>query len=96
MVNWKSRKLGDWLVFLNGLVVIILINVLLGTFFFRIDLTQEKRYSVKDQTNKECKAGGLPELPSLGLPASLDSVAFRKALGRAAKDGSRPWAGVPQ
>ncbi|MEO8474611.1 MAG: gliding motility-associated ABC transporter substrate-binding protein GldG [Chryseolinea sp.] len=52
MVNWKSRKVGDWLMFLNGLVIILLINILLDSFFFRIDLTQEKRYSVKDQTKK--------------------------------------------
>jgi ABC-2 type transport system permease protein len=50
MVNWKSRMLGDVLVFANGLVLIILINLIVSNYFFRIDLTEEKRYSLKDQT----------------------------------------------
>src|SRR5690349_1399083 len=50
MVNWKSRKLGDILWFANGLVLMILINLLVSKYFFRIDLTEEKRYSIKEQT----------------------------------------------
>ncbi len=50
MVNWKSRILGDVLVFANGLVFIVLINLVVSNYFFRIDLTEEKRYSLKDQT----------------------------------------------
>ncbi|HEY3402631.1 MAG TPA: gliding motility-associated ABC transporter substrate-binding protein GldG [Ohtaekwangia sp.] len=50
MVNWKSKKLGDILVLANGLVIIVLINLIATTFFFRIDLTEEKRYSIKNQT----------------------------------------------
>lgn len=50
MVNWKSRKLGDLLIFGNGLVFIILINLLVANKFFRIDLTEEKRYSLKNET----------------------------------------------
>jgi len=50
MVNWKSRKLGDVLMFLNGLVLLILINSVTAKYFYRIDLTEEQRYTIKDQT----------------------------------------------
>ena len=50
MVNWKSRKLGDLLIFGNGLVFIVFVNLLVANKFFRIDLTEEKRYSLKDET----------------------------------------------
>ncbi|MEJ7643997.1 MAG: gliding motility-associated ABC transporter substrate-binding protein GldG [Chryseolinea sp.] len=56
MVNWKSRQLGDVLVFLNGLVVVLLLNVILSSVFFRLDLTEERRYSVKPQTREMLKA----------------------------------------
>lgn len=51
MVNWKSRKFGDVLIFTNGLVFLVLINMLVSTKFFRIDLTEEKRYSLKKETH---------------------------------------------
>jgi gliding-associated putative ABC transporter substrate-binding component GldG len=50
MVNWKSRKLGDVLAFLNVIVFVVLINVLVSNKFYRIDLTEEQRYTIKDQT----------------------------------------------
>ena len=50
MVNWKSRKLGDVLAFLNVMVLVALINLLAASNFFRIDLTEEKRYSIKEPT----------------------------------------------
>jgi ABC-2 type transport system permease protein len=50
MVNWKSKKLGDLLVLGNGLAMLLLINVLSSFVFFRIDLTDEKRYSIKPAT----------------------------------------------
>lgn len=50
MVNWKSRKLGDVLWFANTVVAVALLNVVVAHYFLRIDLTQEKRYSIKPQT----------------------------------------------
>lgn len=50
MVNWKSRKLGDVLTFLNGLVAVILVNLVVSEYFQRVDLTEEKRYTIKTQT----------------------------------------------
>lgn len=50
MVTWKSRKLGDLLLFGNGFIFIVLVNLLVAEDFFRLDLTEEKRYSVKAET----------------------------------------------
>jgi gliding-associated putative ABC transporter substrate-binding component GldG len=50
MVNWRSKKLEDILTFANGFVLIVLINLLAGREFYRLDLTDEKRYSLKPET----------------------------------------------
>ena len=50
MVDWRNRKLGDILTFANGVIFILLINLLVGLKFYRIDLTEENRYSVKPET----------------------------------------------
>lgn len=50
MVNWKSKKLGDMLMLANGLVLLVLINMVSSMLFFRGDLTEEKRYSIKEPT----------------------------------------------
>jgi gliding-associated putative ABC transporter substrate-binding component GldG len=50
MVNWKSKKLGDILLFLHGVVILVLVNLVSSEFFLRADLTEEKRYSIKQPT----------------------------------------------
>ncbi len=50
MVNWKNRKTGDVLLLANALIALALINLLASQFFFRIDLTEEKRYSIHPST----------------------------------------------
>lgn len=50
MVNWNSKKLTDILMLLNGIVLIVLINLASSRHFYRLDLTEEKRYSIKPQT----------------------------------------------
>ncbi len=53
MVNWKnSRKVGDLLLLANGAVALLLLNLLASFYFFRIDLTEEKRYTIKPQTKQ--------------------------------------------
>lgn len=52
MVNWKSKRLGDGLLLANGAVLLILINLLSSFYFFRIDLTEEKRYTIKEPTRQ--------------------------------------------
>lgn len=48
----KSKKTGDFLLLANGLVLVILLNLIAADNFFRIDLTEEKRYSIKPQTQE--------------------------------------------
>lgn len=55
MVNWKSKRLGDFLLLANGLVLIILVNLIASVYSFRIDLTEEKRYSIKEPTKQLLK-----------------------------------------
>lgn len=50
MVNWNSKRLGDGLLLANGLVLAVLLNLLASKFFFRVDLTEEKRYTIKEPT----------------------------------------------
>jgi ABC-2 type transport system permease protein len=47
-----SRKVGDWVLFANGIVLLVLLNVLASAYFFRIDLTEEKRYTIKPATKQ--------------------------------------------
>lgn len=50
MVNWKSKQLGDVLMLANGFVLLLLINLLASYYFVRLDLTEEKRFSIKEPT----------------------------------------------
>lgn len=52
MVNFNSKRMGDLLLLANGLVLLVLLNVLASKYFFRLDLTEEKRFSIKDQTKE--------------------------------------------
>ncbi|MFM9836641.1 MAG: gliding motility-associated ABC transporter substrate-binding protein GldG [Cyclobacteriaceae bacterium] len=53
MVNWKqSKKAGDLLLLANGLVLALFINGIASHYFFRLDLTEEKRYTIKPQTKE--------------------------------------------
>ena len=51
MVTWKnSKRIGDLLLLTNTLVWVLLLNVLASFYFFRLDLTDEKRYTNQPQT----------------------------------------------
>jgi ABC-2 type transport system permease protein len=52
MVNWNSKRLGDLLILGNGLALVVLINLATSLFFFRVDLTEEKRHSIKPVTRE--------------------------------------------
>lgn len=52
MVISKSKKFGDILILANSLVLLVLLNLLASHYFFRIDLTEEKRFSIKPQTKE--------------------------------------------
>jgi gliding-associated putative ABC transporter substrate-binding component GldG len=48
----NSKKLYDLLILANGVALAVLLNLLSSDYFFRIDLTEEKRFSVKEPTRK--------------------------------------------
>ncbi len=50
MVKWESKKIGDLLLLANGLVLAVVLSQLGTFYFFRIDLTEEKRYTIKQPT----------------------------------------------
>ena len=52
MVNWRSKKTGDLLLLANGVVALMLINLLSSQYFFRLDLTDEKRYTIHPSTRE--------------------------------------------
>ncbi|HEY4654234.1 MAG TPA: Gldg family protein, partial [Cyclobacteriaceae bacterium] len=52
MVNWASRKTGDILQLANAVAVVVLVNLIAAGTFFRIDLTEEKRFSIKPATRE--------------------------------------------
>lgn len=52
MVKFGSKRTGDLLLLANGLALLVLINVLASQYFFRLDLTEEKRFSIKEQTKQ--------------------------------------------
>lgn len=51
----NSKKTGDLLFLLNGIAFVILLNSLASLYFFRVDLTEEKRYTIKSQTRELLK-----------------------------------------
>jgi ABC-2 type transport system permease protein len=49
--GWKySRKWRDLLLLANAAMAMLLINVMAARYFVRIDLTEERRYTIKEQT----------------------------------------------
>jgi ABC-2 type transport system permease protein len=45
-----SKKLGSFLLLANGIAFVVLLNLLSSTWFFRWDLTEEKRFTIKEPT----------------------------------------------
>jgi len=55
--NWKqSKKISDLLLLGNALLLALLVNVVGNNYFFRIDLTEENRYTIKTQTKELLKS----------------------------------------
>lgn len=48
----RSKKVYDLLVLANGMALAVCVNLLASDYFFRIDLTEEKRFTVKEPTRK--------------------------------------------
>ncbi len=52
MVNLDSKKVEDLLKFLIGILLLLIINNLASKSYFRIDLTEEKRYTIAQPTRQ--------------------------------------------
>ncbi|MBL3656163.1 gliding motility-associated ABC transporter substrate-binding protein GldG [Fulvivirga sediminis] len=52
MVALNSRKLESFLRFFIGVVAVVLINIIASSQFFRLDLTEEGRYTIKEPTKE--------------------------------------------
>ena len=51
--DWKqSKKIGDLLLLANAILFALILNVAGSWYFFRVDLTDEKRYTIKSQTKE--------------------------------------------
>ncbi|MFN5170336.1 MAG: gliding motility-associated ABC transporter substrate-binding protein GldG [Cyclobacteriaceae bacterium] len=48
----ETQRTGDGLSLVNALLVVVLASVVLSDVFFRVDLTEEKRYTIKPQTRE--------------------------------------------
>ncbi|MEM8569014.1 MAG: Gldg family protein, partial [Bacteroidota bacterium] len=55
MVALDSKKLGDILQLLIGVTAVLLANILASNKFYRFDLTEEKRFSIKPATKELLK-----------------------------------------
>lgn len=51
-MNLKSKKTGDLLLLANGIALVVVLNMLASLYFFRIDLTEEQRYTIKEPTRQ--------------------------------------------
>ncbi|MDZ4714595.1 MAG: gliding motility-associated ABC transporter substrate-binding protein GldG [Cytophagales bacterium] len=50
MVKWEQKIIGDLLLLLHGVLLAVVLNQLASLYFFRLDLTEERRYSIKQPT----------------------------------------------
>ncbi len=50
MVKWEQRVTRDLLLLFNGVMLAVVLGQLGALYFFRIDLTEEKRYTIKTPT----------------------------------------------
>lgn len=82
MVNWQSKKLGDILLLANGMALIILINLMASYSFFRLDLTEENRFSIKPQTKQLLEALEEPVYVEVFLAGDLNPsfTRFQKSI----------------
>jgi ABC-2 type transport system permease protein len=46
----ESRRRQDWTFFLVAVGLLLVLNFVANRYFFRLDLTEDKRYSISDQT----------------------------------------------
>ncbi len=84
MVAWEKRTTGDLLLLFNGIVLAIVLNQLAALFFFRIDLTEERRYTMKEPTRE--LLGGLEDDVYIEVYLEGDLNAEFRRLRKAVKE----------
>lgn len=52
MMNWKGKQATNWLILLNGILLVVWVNMLADTWPVRLDLTEENRYSITEPTKE--------------------------------------------
>jgi len=62
MVAWDKKRTRDLLWLLNGILLAVVINQVAALYFFRIDLTEEQRFTIK--------------APTISLLSSLDDDVY--------------------
>jgi ABC-2 type transport system permease protein len=84
MVNLSSKKLGDLLMLANGLVLLVVLNLMAGEWFWRLDLTEEKRYTIKPATRE--MLGGLEDAVHIEVYLEGELNAGLKRLQRSVRE----------
>ena len=65
-MNWlESKSLEKILMVLLAIAGFVLVNQLANRYFFRLDLTEEKRFSITDATKKQLQ--GLPDVVTIEI-----------------------------
>ena len=93
-MNRKELKRHNIAQLITGFIVIAALNYLAGISFFRIDLTEEKRYSLAPVTKKILRSLEKPLFVKVYLDGELpsDMMQFRKSV-RESLDEFRAYAG---
>lgn len=73
MVNWTSKKLGDILTLVNSLLLLVVVNLLASLYFFRWDLTEEKKFSIKPATQEMLRGLDEPVYVEVFLDGDLNA-----------------------
>lgn len=79
----KNKSLASF-VFCAVILIVVLVMVFTKTLFFRLDLTEEGRYSLSDATKEQLKEMSEPVVVKLYLDGDLDANMLR--LKRATED----------
>lgn len=80
----RTKRLNDILTFIIGIIIILLANIIASQYFFRIDLTEDKRFSISLATKKILKS--LDDIVYVEVYLEGDFPAGFKRLQEAIKD----------
>ncbi|MCH8317717.1 MAG: gliding motility-associated ABC transporter substrate-binding protein GldG [Bacteroidetes bacterium] len=80
----RTKRLNDILTFIIGIIIILLANIIASQYFFRYDLTEDKRYSISPATIKVLK--GLEDIVYVEVYLEGDFPAGFKRLQRVIRD----------